>query len=185
MTDFTIHTVDTAPAEASPRLQKAQDTLGFVPNLYATMAEAPAVLEGYQTLAGIFGKTNLSATEQQIILMTNNVLNGCGYCMAAHTTIARGQEVPEDVIQALRDGTPIADAKLEALRTFATTVNETRGNPKDSDIEALLGAGYTKQTVFEVVLGTAFKVLSNYTNHIAETPVDDAFASNAWTKPKA
>ena len=91
------------------------------------MAEAPALLEGYQTLAGIFDKSDLNATERQVVLMTNNVLNGCSYCMAAHTTIAKGQKVPDDVITALRDGTPIADTKLEALRQFAAKVNETRG----------------------------------------------------------
>jgi len=183
MTEFTIHTVETAPAEARPRLEGAIKAVGFVPNLYATMAEAPALLEGYQTLAQIFDKADLSATERQIVLMTNNVLNGCGYCMAAHTTIAKGQNVPEDVLTALRDGTAIADSKLEALRQFSRVVNESRGRPSEADIEAFLAAGYTKRTVLEVVLGTGLKVLSNYTNHIAETDVDDAFAPNAWTKP--
>ena len=82
--------------------------------------------------------------------------------MAAHTTIAKGQKVPDDVITALRDGTPIADTKFEALRQFAAKVNETRGYPTDSDIQALLSAGYTKKTVLEVVLGTGLKVHSNY-----------------------
>ena len=184
MTDFTIHTVETAPEASRPRLEGAIAKVGFVPNLYATMATAPALLEGYQTLAGIFAKTNLSETEQQVILMTNNVLNGCEYCMAAHTTLSQGAGVAEDVIATLRDSTPLPDAKLEALRTFATVVNQTRGYPADADIQALLDAGYTKQTVLEVVLGTALKVLSNYTNHMATTPVDDAFAKNAWTASK-
>jgi len=181
MTDFPIHRPETAPEAARGRLQAAQDALGFVPNLYATMAEAPAVLEGYQTLAGIFEKSDLNMTELQIIMMTNNVENGCEYCMAAHTTLCQMQGVEADVVTALRDGTPIADPKLEALRVFARVVNTSRGYPKDSDIQALLAAGYTKQTVLEVVLGTGLKVISNYTNHIASTPVDAAFAPNAWS----
>lgn len=185
MTDFPIHTIETAPEASKPRLKGAVDKVGFVPNLYAAMAEAPALLEGYQTLAGIFDKTDLSATERQIILMTNNVLNGCEYCMAAHTTISQGQGVPADVIEALRNNTPIADAKLEALRQFAKTVNETRGWPAENDIQTLIAAGYTTRTVLEVVLGTAVKVMSNYTNHIVETDVDDAFAPNAWQAPAA
>jgi len=180
MTDFTIHTPETAPEAARARLQAAKDTLGFVPNLYATMAEAPALLEGYQTLASILEKSDLNATELQIIMMSNNVLNGCEYCMAAHTTLSQMQGVDAAVVTALRDSTPIADAKLEALRLFSIAVNETRGYPTDADIQALLSAGYTRQTVLEVVLATGLKVLSNYTNHIAETPVDDAFAPNAW-----
>lgn len=185
MTDFPKHTIDTAPDAAKPFLEKAQANYGFTPNLLATMAEAPALLETYMTVAGIFGKTDLSETERQIILMTNNRLNGCEYCMAAHSTISKGAGVPDDVIEALRAGTAIADSKLEALRKFSAIVNETRGWPKEADIEALIAAGYTKQTVLEVVLGTAFKVLSNYTNHIAETPVDDAFSAMAWTSTDA
>ena len=185
MPEFTTHTVETAPAGSRPYLEGAQKNLGFVPNLLATMAGAPALLEGYMTLSGIFGKTDLTETERQIILMTNNRLNGCTYCMAAHTTISQGAGVPADVIEALRNNTPISDPKLEALRQFSVVVNESRGWPEEAQVQALLDAGYTQQTVLEVILGTAFKVLSNYTNHIAETDLDAAFQANAWTDKAA
>ena len=185
MTDFTVHTIDSAPEAATRILQGAQKALGFVPNLYATMAEAPTTLEAYTTLSNIFGKTDLSETERQIILMTNNRLNGCKYCMAAHTTLSQMGGVADDVIQALRNDTPIADTKLEALRKFATVINQSRGWPSDAEIAAFLDAGYTKQTVLEVILGTALKTLSNYTNHIAQTDLDAAFVENAWSGPVA
>lgn len=185
MTDFTTHTIETAPDAAKPLLEGAQKSVGFVPNLYAAMAEAPTLLETYQTVGKIIAKTSLSETERQIVMMTNNRLNGCEYCMAAHSTISKGAGVPEDVIDALRAGTEIEDAKLEALRRFAIVMNKTRGWPDNADIEALLAAGYTRQTVLEVVLLTAFKVLSNYTNHVAHTPVDDAFSGMAWTEADA
>lgn len=181
MTTFKTHSIESAPEAAQSLLKGAKSAYGFVPNLLATMAEAPALLEGYMTLAGIFDKSNLSETERQIILMTNNRLNGCEYCMAAHTTIAQGGGVPADVIEALRTNTPIADAKLEALRTFAAVINETRGWPSEEQIKALLDAGYTQQTVLEVILGTSLKVMSNYTNHIAETKLDAPFAPNKWS----
>ena len=151
MTTFTTYKVDTASESAKPLLEAAKAAFGFEPNLLGNMAESPALLEGYMTLARIFNKTQLSETERQIILMTNNRLNGCAYCMAAHTTIAKGSRVAEDVIQALREGTPIKNEKYEALRTFAVVVNEKRGWPSDEDIEALLSAGYTRETVLEVV----------------------------------
>ncbi|SDX32633.1 carboxymuconolactone decarboxylase family protein [Litoreibacter albidus] len=180
MTDFTTHTLEPAPEAAKPILREALKGYGFVPNLYATMAEAPTILEGYTTLSNIFGKADLSETERQIILMTNNRLNGCKYCMAAHTTLSQIGGVSIDVIAALRNDTPIADPKLEALRQFAIAINESRGWPTDGQINAFLLAGYSRQTVMEVILGTALKVLSNYTNHVAETNLDDAFAQNAW-----
>ena len=180
MTEFTTYSIATAPEASKPFLEGAKKAFGFEANLLGNMAEAPALLEGYLTLSGIFDKTNLSATEQQIILMTNNRLNGCTYCMAAHTTISQGQKVPADIIEALRNGTPIADPKLEALRTFAAVINETRGWPDAADVEAFLAAGYTRQTVLEVILGTSLKVMSNYTNHITKTVLDAAFQANAW-----
>lgn len=182
MTNFTAHTIESAPAASQPLLQGAKDSLGFVPNLFANMAEAPTLLEGYLSLMTIIGKTNLSETERQVILMTNNRLNGCEYCMAAHTTLSQMANVADDVIESLRAGTPITDTKLEALRQFAIVVNETRGYPSDAQVQAFLDAGYTRQSVLEVVLATAFKVLSNYTNHIAGTQIDDAFKPNEWSK---
>lgn len=185
MTDFTLHTIDSAPADAKPLLEGAQKKFGFVPNLAAKMAEAPALLEGYFTLAGIFDKSNLSETERQIILMTNNRLNGCTYCMAAHTSLSQMGGVSADVIDALRAGTEIADPKLEALRQFSIAVNEKRGWVGDADIQAILNVGYTRQTVLEVIVATSLKVMSNYTNHVAATPVDDVFRANEWSAADA
>lgn len=182
MTEFNFYNEENAPEASKPLLANAKKGFGFVPNLLAGMAEAPATLEGYMTLSGIFGKTDLSETERQIILMTNNRLNGCTYCMAAHTTISQGAKVPEEVITALRDGTEIPDSKLEALHQFTARVVETRGWVDQADLDAFFAAGYSKQTVLEVILGTSLKVMSNYVNHIADTPVDPVFQANRWTK---
>lgn len=179
MTTFPVHTAETAP-DSKPVLDTVQKAFGFVPNLMGVMAESPQVVEAYLTLMGLFDKTSLSDVEREVILMTNNRVNDCTYCMAAHTTVAQMKKLPEDVINALRDGNPIADAKLEALRVFAEKVTVSRGTPSTADVDTLLAAGYTNRTVLEVVLGTSMKVLSNYTNHIADTPLDDAFAGNAW-----
>ncbi len=182
MTQFTTHTIETAPEASKPLLEKAKQAYGFVPNILGNMAEAPAMLEGYMALGGIFGKSSLSETERQIILMTNNRLNGCTYCMAAHTTISQMGGVPADVIEALRNNTPIADPKLEALRQYSEAVNTSRGFATDAQVNALLEAGYTQATMLEVIVGTAFKVMSNYTNHVAHTEVDAGFAPNAWSQ---
>jgi AhpD family alkylhydroperoxidase len=182
MTSFTTHTIESAPTQSQPLLKGANDALGFVPNLFGTMAEAPSLLEGYMALASIFDKSSFSETERQIVLMTNNRLNGCVYCMSAHTALSKMGGVADDVIEALRTGSPIANIKLEALRQFSIVINEKRGWPEQKDLDAFLSAGYTQQNVLEVILGTSLKVMSNYTNHIAETELDNAFKSVAWTK---
>ena len=180
---YLAHTLETAPAAAMDTLAAAKKGLGFVPNLFAVMAEAPTLLKAYTTLSRFFDETSLSATERQVVLLTVSYVNDCQYCIAAHTVIAGMQKVPTDVVQAVRDGKPIADRKLEALRRFTAAVVNTRGWPTDADAAAFLGAGYGKQQVLEVVLGVGMKTLSNYTNHVAGTPLDQAFVAAAGRKP--
>lgn len=176
------HNLDTAPAGAKETLAAAGKAYGFLPNLLSVMAEAPALLKGYRALNGIFDETSFSPAERQIVMLTTSYENGCEYCVAAHSVIAGMQKVPGDVVQAIRDGKPIADRKLEALRRFTAAIVKSRGWPSDADTRAFHEAGYTKAQVLEVVLGVGMKLLSNYTNHIADTPLDQAFASARWSK---
>lgn len=185
MTNFTIHTEETAPEASKPFVKGTVKAFGFLPNLSATFAESPAMIEAYGTLAGIFDKTDLTATERQIVSMTTSRLNGCTYCMAAHSTVSQMQKVPDDVIESLRNGTPIADPKLRALQTFTARLQETRGHVPHDEVEAFLAAGYTKANILDVIVGAGLKTLSNYTNHIAGTPVDAAFQANAWETDKS
>ena len=113
---FKTYDENNAPAGSVDLLKNAKNKYGFVPNLLATMAEAPALTKAYMTLAGIFEETSFDATERQIVLLATSFANSCHYCMAAHTAIAGMQNVPQDVIKALRENRPIADQKLEALR---------------------------------------------------------------------
>lgn len=180
---YPVHTTESAPEASKPILAGAQKAYGFVPNLLGTMAEAPALLKAYTTLSGIFDESSLTATERQIVLLATSVHNACGYCVAAHSAIAGMQRVPADVVAALREGTPIEDPRLEALRRFATAVVASRGWPSEQETARFLDAGFGRQQVLEVVLGIGLKTLSNYTNHIAETPLDAAFAGAAWVPP--
>ena len=183
MVSFPIHTAQSAPEAARAALEGAQKSLGFIPNLYAVLAENPAVLEAYQTLAGIFAKAGFSPVEQQLIPLIVSVENGCGFCVGAHSAIATMHKVSPDIVNAVRQASPIHDRKLEALRTFTRKVIQERGFAADADVAAFLEAGYTKAHVLGVVLGVAWKTVSNYANHLAETPLNDAFAQFAWTPP--
>ena len=185
MTNYTTHTIESAPEASKPILEAVKGKVGFVPNLMATMAESPVMVESYLTMMGLFDKSNLSATEREIVLMTNNRLNGCSYCMAAHTAVAKMHGVDDGVIDALRSGSSIDDPKLEALRVFSTIVNASQGRPSQDQITAFLEAGYTKETILEVIVGTALKVLSNYTTPITKPEVDGAFTPMTWTPDMA
>jgi len=180
-TTFTIHTSETAPAGSKPILEATQAGLGFVPNLFGVFAEAPAALIAYKQLGDLVDtQTSFDATERQVVLMTINVENDCGYCVAAHTAIASKQGVPDEVIAALREGRPIGDAKLEALSVFTRSVVQKQGRVSQDELTAFLAAGYSQAAVLEVVVALSMKVLSNYTNQLVATPLDDAFAPLAW-----
>lgn len=178
-----VQSVESAPDASRDLLKSAGSKFGFVPNLLGMFANAPALLEGYLTLAAIFDKASLSPVERQIVLLAASFENGCEYCMAAHTAIAGMQKVDQAVIGALRDGQPIADAKLEALRSFTAEAVRTRGWPSAETVARFTGAGYTPAQALEVILGIGVKTLSNYANHLAATPLDAAFAPVKWSKP--
>jgi len=114
--NFSVHSLDTAPEAAKETLAGAKKAYGFLPNLLAVMAEAPALLKSYVALVDLFDQTSLNVSERQVVLLTTSYENGCDYCVAAHSVIAGLQKVPHDVVDAIRHGRPIADRKLEALR---------------------------------------------------------------------
>jgi uncharacterized peroxidase-related enzyme len=179
---YPVHTAETAPEGAKEILEGARNTFGFVPNLMGVMAGVPALVKAYVALMHIFDETSLSPTERQIVLLTASYENGCEYCVAAHSIIAGMQKVADNVVQAIRHGRPIEDRKLEALRRFASEVVTSRGWPSEATTRAFLGAGYTEAQILEVILGVGFKTLSNYTTHVTDTPLDQAFLKAAWSK---
>ncbi|MEM7329950.1 MAG: carboxymuconolactone decarboxylase family protein [Pseudomonadota bacterium] len=181
MANFTLHDSSTAPDGARDFIAGVEKKMGFVPSLYAVFAENPAVLTAYTQLADQLGKTGLSPLEQQIVTIAASVENECHFCVAAHTTISEGAGLDLNVIAAVREDRAIADPKLEALRVFTKKVVIDRGFVSDTDVDAFLNAGYAQSAVLAVILGVALKVISNYTNHVAETPVNEAFQKHAWT----
>ncbi len=180
MSQFVILTVDSAPIEARPALQAAQGKFGFLPNLLGELAAAPAALQAYLTLNELLGKTSFSPAAQQVILITVSRTNDCDYCVAAHTAGAKMAKLADDQIDAVRRGGPLADPQLEALRAFTAAVVEQRGHVSEVQLQDFLTSGHTQAQVFEVLVGVAMKTLSNYANHIADTPLDPQLQPFAW-----
>ena len=184
MANFTLHDSSTAPEGSHDFIAGVEKKMGFVPSLYAVFAENPAVLHAYTQLADQLGITCLSPLDQQVVTIAASVENECHFCVAAHTTISEGAGLDLSVIDAVREDWAIADPKLEALRVFTKKVVIDRGFVSDCDVDTFLKAGYDRAAVLAVILGVALKVISNYTNHVAETPVNEAFQKHAWT-PKS
>lgn len=180
MTDFTLHTETTAPEDSQPLLAKSQKAFGMIPGLHAVMAEAPGLLEAYQRVHELFVNSSFDKDELTVVWQTVNVENECHYCVPAHTGIAKNMGVDDAITDALRNRTPLPNARLEALRTFTLAVVRERGHLDDAIVQTFLDAGFTKRNILEVILGYSQKVMSNYTNHLADTPVDKPFQKFAW-----
>jgi uncharacterized peroxidase-related enzyme len=180
--DFPLHDRDSAP-DAAAAFDSAQATFGMIPNLTRKMATSPALAQAYLELTGLFEGCSLSAQERGVILLTVSRFHGCDYCMAAHSMTGRMTGLPDAAIDALREDRPLADQRLEALRQFAKAMLEKRGWVDAADLSAFREAGFGEQQVLDLILGIGLKTLSNYTNHIAGTPVDEAFQNERWTAP--
>lgn len=180
MAEFPLHTRATAPFAAKPILEEAGRTIGYVPNLVAQMAEAPALLEGYATLAAIFRKTDFTARERAMILLTLSVEHDSHYCTPAHTVGARDADLDDETIAAIRARRPLVEPKMEALRSFSVKMVRERGFLADADIAAFEAAGFTRANALEIILAVGLKTLSNYVNHIAETPLDPPLVADAF-----
>jgi uncharacterized peroxidase-related enzyme len=182
-TRFPCHTDASAPEAARPQFEASTEKFGMVPNLIRTMCTSPQLAEAYLSLSALFDQTTLSVAERHVVLLTVSARHGCRYCVAAHSVTADMNGVPEEVTAALREERPLPDARLEALHRFTLAVVEQRGWAKPDEVDAFLAAGFTPQQVLEVVLGVGLKTLSNYTNHLAGTPLDEPFAGRAWSGP--
>lgn len=181
MTNFTIHNAQSAPQGSGEFIDNAQKQFGMVPNLIGMLAESPVAVEAYETLAGLFTKTSFSATERNIVWLAISSENECEYCMAAHTAIAMGEKIDGQIIEAIRSNETLEDARLETLRSFTASVVANRGHVNEDEVAGFLDAGFTKENILEIIVGISHKILSNYVNHISETPLDKPFEKFAWT----
>lgn len=180
---FILHDAASAPAESAAILNGVQAAWGFVPNLHRVLAESPAALEAYAALWGFAEKTSFNAVERNVAYLAIIYENECTYCMAGHTNLSNMAKVDGAVIAAIREGRPVGDAKLEALRQFASSVTRNRGVVSGAEVDAFKAAGFTNQSVLDVLVLAATKLISNYTNHLADTPLDPFMKGAEWTPP--
>jgi uncharacterized peroxidase-related enzyme len=185
MSEFRVHTVETAPAASRETLAAVQMKFGFVPNLMGELAEIPSALKAYVTLGELLTQTSLTPIEQQIVLAAASIANGCEYCVAAHSAGLTAAGLSKDQLDALRDGGTLTDPKLQALREFTAAVVEHPGWIKQHQMQRFLDAGYRREQVMEILVGVAMKTLSNYVNHIAGTPLDRELQPFAWEAASA
>ena len=173
-------TVETAPEGSKDILQAIQKGYGFIPNLMATFANSPVVLNGYIAMDAAWEKSSLTPKERQLILLTASVANHCAYCKAAHSTILKSMmKVDAQIVASIRDGKLVSDAKLNALVTFTRELVSERGYASENAKAEFLKNGYNEVQMMEVVIGVALKTVSNYIDHLNPVEIDPGFKSEA------
>lgn len=165
-------TIETAPAASQPLLQAVKKQLGVAPNLFRLVSNSPAALEGYLGLSGALGKGDLPAATRERIALAVAEINGCDYCLSAHTYLGRNVAKLDDAeILANRNGASL-DSKADAAVKFAVKVTQLRGHVSDEDFAAVRAAGYTDAQIIEIVQHVALNTWTNYINTVGQTQID-------------
>jgi len=161
-----------APAASQPLLQAVEKQLGMVPNLFRLIANSPSALEGYLALSGALAKGSLPAPTRERIALAVAELNGCAYCLAAHSYIGANMAKldPAEIVANRRGHS--TDPRADAAVRFAASVAHARGHVSDDEVRAVKSAGYSDAQVVEIVLHVAVNTLTNYANEVAQTVVD-------------
>ena len=164
--------IETAPVAAQPLLEAVKKLLGVVPNMFRVISNSPAALEGYLGLNGALAKGLLDAKTRERIALTVAELNGCDYCLAAHTYLGKNlAKLDDEELSANRRGES-ADPKADAALSFASKVVRERGHVSAEDVQTVKAAGYSDGQVIEIVLHVALNTLTNYVNEVVKTEVD-------------
>ncbi|MEP1444596.1 MAG: carboxymuconolactone decarboxylase family protein [Paraglaciecola sp.] len=182
MTTLTIQSIESAPEASKPLLEGSLKAFGMVPNLHGVLASSPQTLDAYQKLHQLFMDTSFDEEELTVVWQGINVEHECHYCVPAHTGIAHSMKVDSALIEALRNQEPMPTPKLQALFDMTLSIVRNRGNVSQQELDSFYAAGYGEQQVLEIILGLSQKVISNYTNHIGNTPVDKPFEQFSWSK---
>jgi AhpD family alkylhydroperoxidase len=180
MTNFPVHTIDSAPEASRQALQSLQAAFGMIPNIAGAMATSPVLIN---SLVGLFGNVHGgSFTEAQIqtVLLTDAVVNACTWAVAFHTALALEAGLKPVDVQAIREGRLPEDGKLAALSALARKMIETRGRVADADIGRFIAAGFGKDHALEVIAIVAASTITNYTGSVTKTPLEAPFQEHAW-----
>ena len=180
MKPYKIYSAETAAPPTDKLLYAVEDMIGFIPNVFAVLAESETSLRAFIQLNQQLGESSFDATEREIIQTAASVENQCGYCVAGHTAFADMQEVDSKVIDAVRSNQAIKQSKLESLNQFTRRMVNSKGSISNQQLNDFFDAGYTPANALEVILGICVKTFSNYAGNMIGIPLDDQFKRYEW-----
>ena len=181
MSRLTLHTVESAPEASRALLQKSKATNGFLPNLVASLANAPTALEAYFTVGEINSRSGLTLAERETVQITAAAIHGCGFCVAGHTAVALKKAGMEaSTVSGIRAQESLSDPRLDAVAVFTREVIATRGAVSDAAMTAFRQAGFTDANALEVILGVSLATLCNFANNLAKNELNPQLEPYRW-----
>ncbi|WP_296739571.1 carboxymuconolactone decarboxylase family protein [Mesorhizobium sp.] len=181
MQRFNLQTIESAPEKSKPTLAALKERFGFLPNVMATMANNPVLLNGFANAFGSFHGGSFDEIEKQVLLLTNAVTIKCPWTVAAHSTFAIEDGIAESEVEAIRQGKLPKNPKYAALSALTKALIEKKGNVSDADIDAFTAPGYSKAQILEVVTGIGVSTMAATTTNMAGTPIEERFQAQLWS----
>lgn len=169
MSQFIVPTKEQVSPSSQQAFDGLQKALGFVPNLFATMAHSDNGLPRYLGFSG--AKSSLSNKEKEVVNLVVSEVNGCDYCLSAHTVLGKMNGFSDQEILDLRSGKS-GNAKFDALVKLAKEITETKGAVAQGTLDAFFQAGYNQGHVVDVIMQIGDKVVTNYLYSISQIPID-------------
>lgn len=165
-------TIADAPTKSQPMLEAVNKQLGSVPNMFRLISTSPQALEGYLGLSGALSKGALPAATRERIALAVAEVNGCSYCLSAHTYLGKNLARLDDAEMIANRGGASNDPKADAAVRFAAKVAFARGHVAEQDLAAVKLAGYSDAQIVEIVLHVALNTWTNYFNEVFKTDID-------------
>jgi AhpD family alkylhydroperoxidase len=170
MTPLNVPTRD----QVSPANQALFDTLkkglGMVPNLYATLAHSEHALGNYLALQN--AKSSITGKAREVVNLVVRQVNGCQYCLAAHTAIGAMVGFTPEQIMEIRRGGAAFDGKLDALAKLVKNIVSERGHADPAQVRAFFDAGWTQENLVDAIVVIGDKTVTNYLHGTTQVPVD-------------
>lgn len=177
---YQIHNIDTTNPATQAALEKVKEHYQFVPNALGALAESPESVLAYLALDDLVNKNSLTDEQRHIVFLAITSEYDCSYCVAAHTAFANMGKVDEEIVQNLREGKPLSDPRLEALRKFVITLVQTGCQVSEEAINEFLEHGYSRRNVLDIITMMANKLIAIFANRIMGTDLDEMLKPAEW-----
>ncbi|MDX1746064.1 MAG: carboxymuconolactone decarboxylase family protein [Halobacteriales archaeon] len=181
MERFDAFRTENTPEKSTSMVDDIESKYGFEPNLIKGIKRSPELLESYMNLSEAFDRTSLTPEEQQIVLLTVSRINECEYCTSVHSVTAEQTDLKWESVEKIRNRESLENERHEALRTFTEHVVKSKGHVPHDVFTRFKSAGFDERNALDVIVGVTLKTLTNTTNHLIDTPLDEQFEKRRWS----